>query len=1068
MDRRYNFTIGTAQQNNGLKITGISQIEIQYQGAAIQTTIFCSPDLDKSVDCILSKTVLRQLGVVHETFPNRICSLSQPHSREENHPLKKAVNLLLTEFKDVFDDQTLKPMNIEPVKLHLKDDAPENPKRCDVPRKYPIHMKAAAERTEKYLTELGIIRPVTKPTKYCGMGFFVPKKSGDLLRLIADLTALNCDLKRSPHPIGDVESVLSEIDASAKYIILLDTKMGYYHVPIQPDSQDLTTFILPSGRHCYARAPQGLSVSSEEWVRNSEQAFKDVPGLVQLVDDLALFERDHIQLTKNLRFLLSQCRKHSITLNMEKVKILCDPGDAEIFIGHQLRLGKNGVEIHPDPSKLEAIRNFPQPKTPTDVKSFLGLACQLGQFHCDIQQCTSKMKELVKKENAFLWTPEINKEFTLAKKIISSDAVVRPYDPNLDTELYCDASRVGMGFILVNRGPAPPKKEGVKFKNTTQSNCAACGVLTSNAPDQTPSPNSNATHRAQDATSKKQLKEERRDKRPMYLVTCGSTTLSSAQKHYSTCEIEMSSVTWSLKKCHRYIFYSPRPIIVYTDHHALVSIFKKTLADLPNSRLQSLREKTLSYNIDVRFIPGKRNIMSDTLSRAPVLDGEEEFTKINPNFIMNTFATFIKSDFIDCDSTSLDNFAKTDDKYLKVIEAWRNQGATPFRNLPTTHPAQDYKSIWNDLSMQGELLVVNDKIVVPPSAIKYVLECLHANAHAGAARTKATARQLYFWLTLSRDIENMCANCDSCILTLPSQQAESLQQITVTQAAQLYASDIFTLKGKDHIILVDSFSNYLLCSPPLRSTTTTSIINQLNSWFITLGLCQYFRSDNALYYDSNEFDEFLARNGITPATSSPFFASSNGLSESNVKSAKHLMIRHDGYNAAFEQGLLEHNNMAKPHFSVKYQVSPAQLFFGRRLRTRLPALQSAFNPIDVSGAAAAKQEYDTKVKAKHDKRAKDLPPLNVNDLIYLQDSRTGLWSIKGKVVGKSDTNNRSYTIHVPSTDGTYRRNRRFLRLRHSEESQGQPMTADTAATDNNEGESKPRRSQRLANKTPSS
>merc|ERR1712015_25684 len=134
--------------------------------------------------------------------------------------------------------------------------------------------------------------------------------------------------------------------------------------------------------------------------------------------------------------------------------------------------------IDPNPDKhrnyrilmknLAAFADFPTPKNTTDVKSFLGLACQLGAFHCDIQQMLDKMKNLTKKDVPFIWTPEIDREFKLARRILSGPSVVTPYDPDLETELVTDASRVGMGFALMQR-----KKWQTKFCQDCKTSWAA-------------------------------------------------------------------------------------------------------------------------------------------------------------------------------------------------------------------------------------------------------------------------------------------------------------------------------------------------------------------------------------------------------------------------------------------------------------------------------------------------------------------------------------------------------------------------------------------------------------------
>ena len=199
------------------------------------------------------------------------------------------IEKIMDNYAEVFNDDTLKPMKIDPIRLKQIDNPNLQPKKIKTARAYPRHMEAAARRTEEKLIKMGIIRPVTIPTLYCHPGFMVPKKLGDLLRLVTDLTELNKNLDRPVHPSGNVDEVLSKIPRTAKYLIFLDAKMGYYQVPIHPDDQELTTFLLPSGKYCYRRAPQGLSVSSDEWCQASDTALRYVPNMCKMVDDMCLY-----------------------------------------------------------------------------------------------------------------------------------------------------------------------------------------------------------------------------------------------------------------------------------------------------------------------------------------------------------------------------------------------------------------------------------------------------------------------------------------------------------------------------------------------------------------------------------------------------------------------------------------------------------------------------------------------------------------------------------------------------------------------------------------------------------
>ena len=81
----------------------------------------------------------------------------------------------------------------------------------------------------------------------------------------------------------------------------------------------------------------------------------------------------------------------------------------------------------------------------------------------------------------------------------------------------------------------------------------------------------------------------------------------------------MLAIVWEAQKFHTYVY--GRRVIVETDHQPLESIFRNSLNDAP-PRLQRMLLKLTKYDLDVRYVPGKQQIISDCLSRAPLSDTE--------------------------------------------------------------------------------------------------------------------------------------------------------------------------------------------------------------------------------------------------------------------------------------------------------------------------------------------------------------------------------------------------------------------------------------------------------------
>ena len=217
--------------------------------------------------------------------------------------------------------------------------------------------------------------------------------------------------------------------------------------------------------------------------------------------------------------------------------------------------------------------------------------------------------------------------------------------------------------------------------------------------------------------------------------------------------------------------------------------------------------------------------------------------------------------------------------------------------------------------------------------------------------------------------------------------------------------------------MVDRYSGFPFVAK-LNSLTTSSIIKILTDWFNTFGWPERIRTDNGPQYRS-EFDEFCKNFNIIHENSSPYFAQSNGLSEAAVKQMKHLMKKVNENNAEFSTRLLEFRNTQ--NISGK---SPAQMFFGRRLRSQLPHLPGA-NDLDIANAKIGAEQRKINMEDTKNQPRTALPELTVGQKVLIQNPLSNVWDNKGKITSIRP-NKRSYDV-VFDTGKTYLRNRKFLR-----------------------------------------
>ena len=93
-------------------------------------------------------------------------------------------------------------------------------------------------------------------------------------------------------------------------------------------------------------------MSSDTWLRASDEVTNELPGVFQLVDDILIGARDYEELVTRLEALLVRCDAANMTLSSNKVQV----GPRVTFAGY---VGEGATVA--DPAKVEAITRYPEP-----------------------------------------------------------------------------------------------------------------------------------------------------------------------------------------------------------------------------------------------------------------------------------------------------------------------------------------------------------------------------------------------------------------------------------------------------------------------------------------------------------------------------------------------------------------------------------------------------------------------------------------------------------------------------------------------------------------------------------
>ncbi|XP_021340039.1 uncharacterized protein LOC110441256 [Mizuhopecten yessoensis] len=145
---------------------------------------------------------------------------------------------------------------------------------------------------------------------------------------------------------------------------------------------------------------------------------------------------------RNLQRALDRCQEIGLTLNKEKCKFR----QTEVsYIGH--RLTQQGV--HPDPSKIEAVKDMPQPIDKKGEERLLGFVNYLSKFILNMSTVTEPIRRLLKSDVEFEWTKPQEEAFKEIKKIITRKPELKYFDVKRPITVSCDASKSGLGAVLL-------------------------------------------------------------------------------------------------------------------------------------------------------------------------------------------------------------------------------------------------------------------------------------------------------------------------------------------------------------------------------------------------------------------------------------------------------------------------------------------------------------------------------------------------------------------------------------------------------------------------------------------
>src|SRR6201747_2368209 len=307
-------------------------------------------------------------------------------------------------------------------------------------------------------------------TAYRSRWFCVVKKDGKSLRLVHDLQPLNAVTVKDA-ALPPFTDHLTEAFAGYAVYGMMDLYGGYDHRPLDPESRDLTTLGTPLGPHRLTTLPQGFANSAQIFQADTSFILQDeIPHYTcPFIDDLPIksvstryqrsdgsyetipdnpgirrFVWEHLIVVNRI---LQRLGNVGATVSATKF-VLAAP--SAIILGYKCMLDGRV----PEESKTQKIRDWPEPKNATQVRSFLGTCGVLRMFIKDFSKITRPLINLTRKDVTFEFGPDQKFAMQRLKDAVMTSTALRrlDYESGREVILAVDTSVIAVGFILIQVG----------------------------------------------------------------------------------------------------------------------------------------------------------------------------------------------------------------------------------------------------------------------------------------------------------------------------------------------------------------------------------------------------------------------------------------------------------------------------------------------------------------------------------------------------------------------------------------------------------------------------------------
>ena len=231
-------------------------------------------------------------------------------------------------------------------------------------RMAPAELKELKDQLQDLLSK-GFIRPSVSP--WGAPVLFVKKKDGTM-RMCIDSRQLNKVTVKTKYPFPHINDSFDQLQGEPLFS-KIDLRSGYHQLKIRASDIPKTAFRTRYGHYEFLVMSFGLTNAPAAFMELMNGVFRPYLDsfVIVFIDDILVYsktEEDHV---RHLRIVLQRLREEKLYAKFSKCEFWLT---SVTFLGHVV--SKEGIRV--DPAKIEAVRGWTRPTSPTEIRSFVGLA----------------------------------------------------------------------------------------------------------------------------------------------------------------------------------------------------------------------------------------------------------------------------------------------------------------------------------------------------------------------------------------------------------------------------------------------------------------------------------------------------------------------------------------------------------------------------------------------------------------------------------------------------------------------------------------------------------------------